>query len=312
MRRALTIALDSLDVQLSLDGRQCAVIRTTPEARVQLHTFDRPAHLEFAEDLGGPRGFAAFSADGHWLAASGDERWVVWDLQSDGPGAAINGFAETRLSFAANGELFVNPRGDGSRWRVRPGTNTASPPQVERLDLPQPAGLFSLCLVSNGVVITGTNGSRLAAYDQFAKDATRWSRTIPGLNGTSPDEQWLAVFRPFSPLLHVYKLPDFTSVAVLTNKEPIRHFQFSPLGDEVAVACRKGVEFWSTATWQRKRHLTNFNGILYSPDARTLWLSKEYSTAGLYDARTAEPLLPLPPNTRPLALSPDAAISPRA
>ena len=30
-----------------------------------------------------------------------------------------------------------------------------------------------------------------------------------------------------------------------------------------------------------------------------------YSAAGLYDARTTEPLLPLPPNTRPLALSPD-------
>jgi WD40 repeat protein len=92
---------------------------------------------------------------------------------------------------------------------------------------------------------------------------------------------------------------------VLTNKEPIRQFEFSPLGDEVAVACRKGVEFWSAATWQRTRHLANFNGILYSHDAQTLWLSTDYSSAGLYDARTVEPLLPLPPNTRPLALSPD-------
>ena len=70
---------------------------------------------------------------------------------------------------------------------------------------------------------------------------------------------------------------------------------------------RAGKELSSggTATWQRIRHLTNFNGILYSPDAQTLWLSTGYSSAGLYDARTVEPLLPLPPNTRPLALSPD-------
>jgi WD40 repeat protein len=305
MRRAFTIALDSHNVQLSLDGRQCAIVRGQPEARVQLHTFDRPAQLEFAEDMGGPRGFAAFSADGRWLAASGDERWVVWDLHGNGPGAAMNGLPETRLSFAANGELFVNPRGDGSRWRVRPGTNAAVPPQVERLDLPKPAGLFSLCLVSNGVVFTGTKGSRLAAYDQFAYDATRWSPTIPGLNGTSPDELWLAMFRPFSPDLHVYHLADFSPVTVLTNQEPIRQFEFSPLGDEVAVACRKGVEFWSTATWHRTHHLTNFTGILYSHDARTLWLSTEYSSAGLYDARLTNALLPLPPNTRPLALSPD-------
>jgi len=304
MRRAFTIALDSLNVQISADGRQCAIVRTLPEARVQLHTFDRPVHLEFEEDLGGPRGFAAFSAGGRWLAASGDERWVVWDLHGDGPGAAMKGLPETRLGFAANGELFVNPRGDASRWRVSPGTNPAAPPEVERLDLPKPAGLFSLCLVSNGVVFTGTNGSRLSAYHQLVQDDT-WSPTIPGLNGTSPDEQWLAMFRPFSPHLHISHLTDFSPVAVLTNKEPIRQFIFSPLGDELAVACRKGVEFWSTTSWQRMRHLTNFNGILYSPDAQTLWLATDYRAAGLYDAHTAEPLLPLPPNTRPLALSPD-------
>ena len=34
-------------------------------------------------------------------------------------------------------------------------------------------------------------------------------------------------------------------------------------------------------------------------------LSKDFGAAGLYDARTAGLLLPLPPNTRPLALSPD-------
>jgi WD40 repeat protein len=72
-----------------------------------------------------------------------------------------------------------------------------------------------------------------------------------------------------------------------------------------AVSSRGGVEFWSTTNWQRTRHLTNFTSVLYSPDARTFWLSTDYRTAGLYDARTAEPLLPLPVNTLPLALSPD-------
>jgi len=306
MRRAFTIALDSFDLQFSLDGRQCVVVRRQPEARVQLHTFERPAHLEFAEDLGGPRGFVAFSRDGRWLAASGDERWVVWDLYGDGPGAESKSPRQTRLSFAASSELFVNPRGDGSRWRVTPGTNATAPPQIERLDLLRPTGVFSLCLVSNGVVLTGAAGSRLAAYKQVvAGDDTRWSPTISGLNGTSRDEQWLAMFLPFSPELHVYHLANFSPVTVLTNKEPIRQFEFSPLDDEVAVACRKGIEFWCTATWQRTRHLTNFDGILYSHDAQTLWLSTGYSSAGLYDARTVEPLLPLPPNTRPMALSPD-------
>lgn len=59
MRRAFTIALDSYDLQFSMDGRQCAVMRRQPEARVQLHTFERPAYREFPEDLGGP-GFCGF------------------------------------------------------------------------------------------------------------------------------------------------------------------------------------------------------------------------------------------------------------
>ena len=53
------------------------------------------------------------------------------------------------------------------------------------------------------------------------------------------------------------------------------------------------------------RVLTNFGRLLYTPDTRALWLTKDQRTAGLYEAHTAQPLLPLPPNTLPLALSPD-------
>src|SRR5438128_7511320 len=79
----------------------------------------------------------------------------------------------------------------------------------------------------------------------------------------------------------------------------------SPLGGEVAIVSRRGVEFWSTTTCKRTRHLPNFTAILYSPDARTFWLSTAYRSAGLYDARTAELLLSLPPGTIPLAVSSD-------
>jgi len=113
------------------------------------------------------------------------------------------------------------------------------------------------------------------------------------------------MFRSFGPHLYVYGLPKFQRVAKLTNEARISLFKFSPLGDEVAVSSRAGVAFWSTTTWQRTRHLTNFTGILYSPDPRTVWLYTGFRAAGLYDARTAEPLLPLPPGTLPLALSPD-------
>src|ERR1044071_2312744 len=82
-------------------------------------------------------------------------------------------------------------------------------------------------------------------------------------------------------------------------------FEFSPMGNEVAVASRAGVEFWSTANWHRTRYLTNFTDILYSVDARNIWLSTGMRSAGLYDAQTFELILPLPINTLPLACSPN-------
>jgi hypothetical protein len=168
--------------------------------------------------------------------------------------------------------------------------------------------LLSLCLVSNGVVFTGTRGSRLAAYDRLPDRQANepvWARTIAGLNGASPDERWLGMFRPYSSHLYIHRLPGLERVAKLTNEVRISQFEFSPVGDEVAVSSRGGVDFWSTTTWQQTRHLTNFTGLLYSSDARTFWLWTAYRTAGLYDARTAQPLLPLPPNTLPLTLSLD-------
>ena len=51
------------------------------------------------------------------------------------------------------------------------------------------------------------------------------------------------------------------------------------------------------------RQLTNFTGIVYSKDARSLWLSTHFRSAALYDAKTAEMLLPLPRGAVPLALS---------
>ena len=306
MGRAFTVGLDSHHLQFRADGLRCAVWRSYPEVRVLLHAFEYPAlHREFTEDLGGRRNFGAFSPDGRWLAASGGERLAVWDLHRDGPGATVAAEVETRVSFAANGELFVDRRGECSRWRLKPGTNAAAPPELERLRLARPEGFVSLCLVSNGVVFTGSRGSKLAGTHQLTGNDIPWARTVDGLNGASDDERWLGMFRSYSPHLYIHRLPGFERVVKLTNEARISRFEFSPLGDEVAVASRGGVEFWSTATWGRTRHLTGFTDIHYSPDAQTLWLSTQTRTAGLHDARTAEPLVPLPSNTLPLAVSPD-------
>jgi hypothetical protein len=140
--------------------------------------------------------------------------------------------------------------------------------------------------------------------DNIAPDEGRWVRTSEGVNGASPDSRWLAIFRPYTPLLYVYRLPGLERVAKLTNKANIANFVFSPLGDEVAVGSRAAVEFWSTTTWQRTREITNFVDIVFAQDGRGWWLTRDFRSAALYDARTLEALLPLPTGTLPLALSP--------
>ena len=302
LRRAFLINLDSYLCQFSADGRQCAVLRW-PETQLRLYRFDLPAlHREFEGDLGGYRNYAAFSPDGRWLAASGaGQQTFVWDmLDRSEHGARLKSSAETRVTFSADGDLFL---GHGSRWRVSPGSNA---PIISRLDLPQAAGLFSLSLLSNSVVVTGTKGSRIWTVDQPPAELTEWRPTVSGWNGVSPDGRWLGINRPYQSQLFIHQLPGLELVATLTNQSRIGEFVFSPRGDEVAVAGRTGVEFWSTTSWKRTRHIPGARGILFSRDANTFWLSnRSTGTAGLHYAQTGELLLPLPPNTLPLALSAD-------
>lgn len=303
MRRAFTIRVDSLSMQVRADGRQWAILRS-PDLRAQLHAFEPPAlHREFAGDLGGSPNHAAFSPDGRWLAASGSgQRLAVWDLAGHGPPTILKQTAAAHVDFAPSGELFVSRIDDCSRWRVRQGTNGLEP-TLQRLELSTPAGFSSLCLISNGVVFNGTRGSKVASFEKLSAGA--WKPTGDGRLAASPDGRWLGLQRRVSPDLYVYRLPGLERVTKLTNEARIRDFEFSPQGDELAVGTAAGVEFWSTATWQRTRRVANFNGILYSPDGRTFWLSSGLRAAGLYDARTTELLLPLPANTVPLAISPD-------
>jgi WD40 repeat protein len=308
MQRALTIGLDSYQVQLRDDGQECALL--TPSG-VQLHAFQRSvAHRDFPEELGQRLRHAAFSPDGRWLAASADKCLGVWDLAESGRVAlAEEGFEARPCWTPEGGELFGSRNSDRGtacfRWRLLAATNAAAPPRLERLPLPTPAGFTFLSLRSNAVVLTTANRSELLGPEELATGSEHWVRTSDGINGTSPDGHWLAIYRPFAKSLYVYHLPDLHSVATLSHPTSIGDFQFSPLGDELAVASRWGVEFWSTRTWEGTRVLTNFSRILYTPDARTWWLDKDLRTAGLYDARTLTPLLMLPTGMIPLALSLD-------
>src|SRR5262249_8571209 len=157
---------------------------------------------------------------------------------------------------------------------------------------------------SNGVVLTASRGSKLVAFDELASGRGEWKQTADGLNAISPDGRWLAMHRSYTPYLYLYSLPNFERVAKLTNMANIALFAFSPDSHEIAVSSSRGVEFWSIATRERTRMLTNFTRAIYGPSAGTCWLTHSRGT-DLYRLDHAEPLLPLPPGLKPLALSPD-------
>jgi len=155
-------------------------------------------------------------------------------------------------------------------------------------------------------VMVSSKGSQLLAREEIEAGADRWAPTSGGISGVSSDGRWLGIYRPFSTSLYIYGLPGLERAAKLTHPAIFGDFQFSPKGDEVAItSSRAGVEFWNTTTWERTRFLTNFSRLLYTPDGRALFLTKDHRTAGLYDARTLEPLLLLPTGMLPLALSAD-------
>jgi len=304
MARAFTIGLNSYRAQFRADGRECAVVTDTD---VQLHAVERPTVCrEFSEELGPRLLRAAFSPDGRWLAAAASQRLGVWDLTRHDLGAVLPQGAQARLFFSSQGDLFASADDRGYRWQVTPAP-PGSAPRLEPVAVFDPPGFVSLCLASNQVVLTDQRGSCALALDEAATPQRHWRATVRGFSTGSPDGQWLAVFPSFAWSLNVYRIPTFEPVATLANLGSISAVEFSPSGDEVAVSTSRTVEIWSTSNWHRIRQL-NFIGLHYSPGARTLWLTKDYSTAGLYDAKALQLLLPLPLGVHPMAISADGRL----
>jgi WD40 repeat protein len=309
MQRAFAIGLDSFVGQFRDDGSACAFVTRTG---IQIHSFVRPsAHRDFAQDLGVRWRHAALSPDGRWFAATSDKNLSVWDLSGHGPAARVEEGYDTFVFWTKDGRELLGSRGSECfRWQVEPATNASAPPRMRPMPLFRPDGLISMSLNEDRIAWTTSRGSWVSQLQNAANEGDRWFHTVPGGNALSPDGRWLAVYRPFTPYFHVYEVGTANPVATLTNQGAVTGLKFSPLGDALVAASRGQVEFWSTTDWQRTRFLTNFTGnpyvsALFAPAGHAIWLMKNYRDAGLYDARTLEPILPLPAGTIPLATSAD-------
>jgi len=304
LTQAFSINLNSFLAQFRGDGKECAI---ASKQSIRLYAFEFPSAVrEFSEDLGGRIRHALFSPDGHWFAAAGHERLGVWDLTGRGLGALLPQGADARLYFSSEGhDLFASGDQSCFHWRLTPSGTTGRAPTLEQIRLDKPEGYTSLAAGSNVIAFTTSRGSQVVPMADPAPLEDAWKTTIGGVNGLSATGRWLGVYRPFTSLLELYGLPDFKPVGQLKARVNLSNFEFSPIEDEVAVSSPNGIEFWSTETWQRTREITNYMGLLYTVDGSALWLTQDYRTAALCDARTIAPLLPLPVGMLPLAVSAD-------
>ena len=173
--------------------------------------------------------------------------------------------------------------------------------------MPAAEGCFSFCVLSNMAAFVSGQGTRIVPLDALYQQPPPWRPTIKGVSCGSSDGRWLAIFEPFTPVLHVYSVPSLDRVALLTNSANIGAVSFPNSGERLFIASGKQISTWSTVTWSKTAEMDKYRSALMNPSGRTMWLSS-FQTSGLYEADTAELLLPLPRGSYPLAISPDGTV----
>jgi serine/threonine protein kinase/WD40 repeat protein len=298
------------------DGRRCAIL--LPEGALQFFNFERPRHRELSGNPGDALYRGEFSPDGRWLVARDDRRFCLWDLNGSGPASVVPMPAPPKtatffspdsaeLWFAVPNE--ISERGYLGRWRLGPGANSAEAPRVEPLPVQFPEGFKHAAVVSNELIMTSAEGVRFVALTNLASGEGRVVPVPAGAGHVSPDGRWLAMVYDWSMVVGVYRLPGMEEVARLRTSHYVGSVTFSPAGDEMLVLNRSGAEWFDTATWRPTRRVpgTPVSGAyaIYTPDGRGIWMVTHFRNAALLDRRTLEPLLPLPNDVLPLAISPD-------
>lgn len=294
------------------DGRRCAIL--LDDQRLQLYAFDSPVCLELTGNREDRLRPGVFSPDGRRLAVPSDETLCLWDLDRASSPALLASPAHCRPFFSPDGaRLFAVGGSSGAAqlraWRCDSAPNHAGQPACPPLPIASPSALNWAAPDEAGLVLTSEAGVRFVSWTNCDSGAGR-SVKIPSGQGTvSPGGRWLAVTYSFSPMVRVYRLPEAEPVASLQTGGLVGSVWFAPAGDELAVVNRAGVEWWDTTTWQRKRRQPCFPiadaYTLYTPDGQGFWEVTGFRDATLYNRATGRPILALPPNVLPLALSAD-------
>lgn len=312
-QRIFTFANSGYDLQWSPEGSRCA---TVPKGTMQLrvYAFERPLCLELTGNHGSPLGPGTFSPDGRFLAITEGQNVCVWDLARRSQAFVFAGADPVLSFFSPDSSQFFAVAGRMGEarfgaWRLESITNSTGPPQLTPLPVVVPPHFNWAGLAGNELVFTSDEGVSFVSITNLTATGARVVQIPSGWGTVSPDGRWLAVVYSYSPLITVYRLPQVLQVARLTTSNLVARVRFSPSSDELLVVNRGGVEQWDTKTWQLRRREPGSPVadayVLYAPDQDGLWRVTNFRDTAFCARKDLEPILPLPANLVPLAISHD-------
>jgi len=311
-RRELTAALGSYTIQFGASGREAAI--WLGDGRLRLIEFNQGARgRELAGELNYASRLAKFSPDNRWLAAPAIDGFAVWDLAQPGPAIVNTEAGIGNLYFGPEpGELLTASDRRLYRWRLAPAVESNSPPTLKALPAFAPRGRVDAAYWlsrERAVLLADADGLRLVSCTNSPDQAGVGVKAAIFHHALAGDERRFAAAPQHGSIVRVFRVPQLTTEAWITNGAAVRALAFAPDGRTLAILTATNLCLWDIASSRRtlSRHLEadRFANLQFGSDERFLMVVESIRSGALLDARTLEPLLPLPTWTHPMALSAD-------
>jgi len=238
--RSLPLEYYPINPTFSPDGRRLAVgVRLSPEgepARRALRVFDlvggvAPRQFELHVEASAA---VAFSPDGRWLTAAGEEGIAVWDTAADAQQRRVltgHSSRVTSLAFSPDGRRLASVAAAGLGIRVQAEVKVWDPASGRELLAPaSPAGLYS----PNLTVRFTADGSALRLFDPQGYTEISAAPLPPGLEAPDVADRVLLPPEgadPAAPLAELALAPELRTKAaelVRARAETIRRAQTAP------------------------------------------------------------------------------------
>jgi WD40 repeat protein/tetratricopeptide (TPR) repeat protein len=263
---------------------------------------EQPRVVFSARHTNGPIDAVAFSADGHWLATSGDGAVWIWDvttrerpLRSTPPAGAITFSADSSWFLAYDARMAQIRDTATGRPSGRVIQHNSGNPHAVALTLD--GRWLATPGHTNRICIWNTADGREQVTIPYGKAtgvfAPVWK--VEAL-AFSPDGRWLAAAIA-NDSFYTWDAATGRALVKVAHSKAVSAVAFSPDGRWLAIASRdKTARIWDAATGRaliEVAHSKAVSAVAFSPDGRWLATASSDKTARIWDAATGKMLTEL-------------------